>query len=260
MTTTVKKKTKEKEITVEERLKNVFKLQLIHSEIDKIKILRGELPLVVQDLEDVIAGLQTRIEKYEAEVKDLQDAISKKKIKIQEAEGLIQKYIKQQENVRNNREFDSLSKEIEYQKLDIELSQKRIGEYTDQIKNKKGLIDNAQELLKERKDDLAHKKDELENIVQETKNKEQGLGKQVKEQEDKISPRILQAYKRIRKNARNGLAVVTFERDACGGCHNKIPPQRQMDIRARKRIIVCEYCGRLLVDPEMEEEIQEEIK
>jgi uncharacterized protein len=242
------------EISIEERLKALFELQRIDSDIDKIKILRGELPLEVQDLEDELAGLETRITNLEEEIKGLDSAVAAKKNEITNANGLIKKYKEQQNNVRNNREYDSLSKEIEFQTLEIELCEKRIREFSAQIKSKKETIDSSKAHLHERMTDLKNKKKELEDIIADTQKEEQNLGKKSKEYEAIIEPRLIAAYKRIRGNARNGLAVVTVERDACGGCFNKIPPQRQLEIRSRKKIIVCEYCGRILVDKAFGEE------
>jgi uncharacterized protein len=242
------------EISVEEKLRTLFQLQVIHSEIDKIRTLRGELPLEVQDLEDEIAGLGTRIEKYNEEVKSLENNISGKKNEIVLAELQIKKYKEQQNNVRNNREFDSLSKEIEFQTLEIELCEKRIREFTNQIKEKKDIIEDSKKTLDEKKNDLDAKKAELDEIIGDTKKEEEDITNKSKGLESKIEERLLTAYKKIRKNARNGLAVVSVERDACGGCFNKIPPQRQLDIKSRKKIIVCEYCGRILVDNDILED------
>lgn len=236
------------EISTEEKLKALFELQRVDTEIDKIRILRGELPLEVQDLEDEIEGLETRIKNLEEEIKGLDSAIAAKKTEIANANSLIKKYTEQQNNVRNNREFDSLAKEIEFQTLEIELCEKRIREFTAQMKSKKETIDSSKAHLSERKTDLNNKKKELEDIIADTQKEEQQLAKKSKEFEGIVEGRLITAYKRIRGNARNGLAVVTVERDACGGCFNKIPPQRQLEIRSRKKIIVCEYCGRILVD------------
>jgi predicted nucleic acid-binding Zn-ribbon protein len=251
----VKTKTTEKsELSVEEKLRALFRLQKVNSEIDKIRTLRGELPLEVQDLEDEIAGLQTRVEKYHEEVKGLESAVGTKKNEIQEAQSLIDKYKEQQNNVRNNREYESLSKEIEYQTLEIELCEKRIKEYTGQVKDKNTIIEESKKTLDERLNDLNDKKSELDEIIKDTEKEEELLLNKRKDYESIIEERLLTAYKKIRKNARNGLAVVTVERDACGGCFNKIPPQRQLDIRSRKKIIVCEYCGRILVDIDLSTE------
>ncbi len=247
----MEKATETKEITVEEKLRALYDLQLVASEIDKIKTLRGELPLEVQDLEDDIAGLETRIEKYKADIASLDADVAAKKNEIVEAKALIEKYKEQQNNVRNNREYDALSKEIEFKGLEIELAEKRIKEFTFETKNKKEEADKASEYLADRKEDLNQKKSELEEIVSETKQEEEKLREKAKDIESKIETRLLTAFKRIRKNAKNGLAVVFVQRDACGGCFNKIPPQRQLDIRLRKKIIVCEYCGRILVDSEL---------
>ncbi len=256
--TEVKTKTTEKsELPVEEKLRALFRLQKVNSEIDKIRTLRGELPLEVQDLEDEIAGLQTRVEKYQEEVKSLESAVSAKKNEIVEAQSLIDKYKEQQNNVRNNREYESLSKEIEYQTLEIELCEKRIKEYTVQEKDKNSIIEESKKTLDERTSDLNDKKSELDEIIKDTEKEEELLMNKRKDYETIIEERLLTAYKKIRKNARNGLAVVTVERDACGGCFNKIPPQRQLDIRSRKKIIVCEYCGRILVDIDMSSEDEE---
>jgi hypothetical protein len=242
------------ELTIEEKLRALYKLQVINSEIDKIRTLRGELPLEVQDLEDEIAGLETRMEKLQEEIKSYDSAISGKKNDITNSKGLIKKYEEQQNNVRNNREFDSLSKEIEFQTLEIELSEKRIKEFTSQAKEKAEQIDEARKVLEERKHDLHLKKSELEDITADTQKEEEQLLQNRHEYEQIIEERLVTAYKKIRKNARNGLAVVSVERDACGGCFNQIPPQRQLDIRSRKKIIVCEYCGRILVDMDLVEE------
>ncbi|RIH67209.1 hypothetical protein D1164_01940 [Mariniphaga sediminis] len=244
-------KQEDKDISIEEKLRALHELQSVVSEIDKIKTLRGELPLEVQDLEDEIAGLRTRIVNLEDEIKTLETAINNKKIAIKDSESLIAKYTEQQNNVRNNREFDSLSKEIEFQTLEIELSEKRIKEYSVEMAEKKETIESSKSLLKEREEDLERKKSELNEITQETKIEEEKLKGKAEKIESFIEPRLLTAFKRIRKNARNGLSVVTIQRDACGGCFNKIPPQRQLDIASRKKIIVCEYCGRILVDKDI---------
>jgi uncharacterized protein len=238
----------EKDISIEEKLRALFELQSVVSAIDKIKILRGELPLEVQDLEDDITGLKTRLHNLDDEIRGHETAINNKKIAIKESQTLIAKYTEQQNNVRNNREFDSLAKEIEYQTLEIQLSEKRIKEFSAEMAIKKEAIDSSKELLNDRMDDLVRKNKELEEITEETKIEEDKLKAKSEKIESFIEPRLLTAFKRIRKNARNGLAVVTIQRDACGGCFNKIPPQRQLDIASRKKIIVCEYCGRILVD------------
>lgn len=236
------------ELSVEEKLKILYELQSVDSKVDNIKTLRGELPLEVQDLEDEIEGLETRINNLHKEVEEIDSMIVRKKQEIKEAETLIKKYEDQQSNVRNNREFDSISKEVEYQKLEIELCEKRIREFTQQGKDKKVAIEQAKTLLDERSIDLKNKKTELDDIISETQKEEDELNRRSEAYAEMIENRLYSAYKRIRANARNGLAVVTVKRDACGGCFNKIPPQRQLDIKIRKKIIVCEYCGRILVD------------
>jgi len=251
-----KVKSHDSEISVEDRLRALYGLQLVDSEIDKIKTLRGELPLEVQDLEDEIAGLETRLGNLKSEMLSLEKAIGKKNVEIAEAEALIKKYEDQQKNVRNNREYDSLSKEIEYQKLEIELFNKKIKEFIFQMDEKKAMIAEADTTLAERNGDLDNKKTELHEIISDTQKEEEGLYERLRKIESVIEERLLTAYKRIRSNARNGLAVVSIQRDACGGCFNQIPPQRQLDIKSRKKIIVCEYCGRILVDDEIIRESQ----
>jgi uncharacterized protein len=248
---TMDPKTSANEIPVEDRLRALFDLQKVVSDIDKIRTLRGELPLEVQDLEDELEGLETRIANLETEVKRLNDNILTKKNEIKDAGLLIKKYEAQQSNVRNNREFDSLTKEVEFQTLEIELCEKRIREFTVEMKSKSESVEVSKKILEERKGDLNAKKAELDEIVSETQTEEERLKVKTKEIETRIDDRLLTAFKRIRKNARNGLAVVTVARDACGGCFNKIPPQRHLDIQLRKKIIVCEYCGRILVDDQL---------
>jgi hypothetical protein len=251
-------KAESKDITVKEKLTALYNLQVVVSEIDKIKTLRGELPLEVQDLEDDIAGLETRIENFKTEIKESEDVISGRKLDIENSKKLIDQYKSQQDNVRNNREFDFLDKEIEFQGLEIELSEKKIREAQVLSKEKNEEMDVAVEQLSERRKDLEQKQEELEEIVSETRSEEENLREKAKEIEAHIEPRLLSAFKRIRKSARNGLAVVTVQRDACSGCFNKIPPQRQMDIRMSKKIIVCEYCGRIMIDSELTGEQQQQ--
>ncbi len=215
------------------------------------KTLRGELPLEVQDLEDEIEGLTHRITKYEDDIKALTESISKKKTGITDAETARTRFQAQLDEVRNNREYDLLSKEIEFQALEIELLNKKIGEDQRAIESKKEELAKATETLNERRDDLIVKKSELDEIIEETRLEEEQLREKAKALEIKIEPRLLTAFKRIRKNSRNGLGIVYVQRDACGGCFNKIPPQRQFDVRMRKKIIVCEYCGRIMIDPEL---------
>jgi predicted nucleic acid-binding Zn-ribbon protein len=241
----------EKEITIEDKLRSLYDLQKAVSKIDEIKILRGELPLEVQDLEDEIIGMNTRMENFDAEIDEITSTISSKKIEIEESRIKIARYKEQQDNVRNNREYDNLSKEIEFQSLEIELCEKRIREFTAALETKQAEQKITSDHLAERRLDLQQKKSELNEIVSETKQEEEKLREHAKEIESHIEARLLTAFKRIRKNARNGLAVVYVQRDACGGCFNKIPAQRQLDIRLRKKIIVCEYCGRILVDPQL---------
>ncbi|MEG2149820.1 MAG: C4-type zinc ribbon domain-containing protein [Bacteroidaceae bacterium] len=245
------KSSEPKELTIEQKLKALYQLQTMVSEIDKIKTLRGELPLEVQDLEDEVAGLSTRIEKIRADIAEQKASIASKKIEIETARASVEKYKVQQENVRNNREFDFLTKEIEFQTLEIELCDKRIKEFAEDEAAKSADVEKSATELDERKKDLEHKKNELDEIIAETKQEEEKLRDKAKVLETTIEPRLLQAFKRIRKNSRNGLGIVYVQRDACGGCFNKIPPQRQMDIRMRKKIIVCEYCGRIMIDPEL---------
>ena len=239
---------KMQELTVEEKLQNLYELQRIDTEIDKIKTLRGELPLEVQDLEDEIAGLETRIENLKVELGELDKTSSTRKMDIKKAEEAIKKYSEQLDNVRNNREYDALSKEIEFQKLEIELQEKRIPEAQKAKAEKEALMEESKKRYEDKVSDLEAKKGELNDIINETHKDEESLETKSEELAATIDERLLTAYRRIRSNARNGLAVVTVDRDACGGCFNKIPPQRQLDIRSRKKIIVCEYCGRILID------------
>ena len=248
MGTGKKKVIEVQDLPIEDKLKALYQLQRVHSEIDKINILRGELPLEVQDLEDEIEGLNTRVTNFQDELKQLETLVSNKKNEIINAQGLIKKYQEQQNNVRNNREYDSLSKEIEYQTLEVELFEKRIREFVAQSTEKQEAISIAQKMMEEREADLKSKQDELSEITSDTEKEEKQLLKKSAEIEAMIEPRLINAYKRIRSNARNGLAVVTVQRDACGGCFANIPPQRQLEIRSRKKVIVCEYCGRILVD------------
>lgn len=239
------------DLTVEQKLKTLFQLQTMLSKIDEIKTLRGELPLEVQDLEDEIAGLKTRIDRIKAEIAEYKSAIATKRVEIESAKASVAKYKEQQENVRNNREYDFLTKEIEFQSLEIELCEKRIKEFSAQEQVKSAEAGESTKALEERQKDLDVKKSELNEIIAETKQEEEKLRDKAKDLETKIEPRLLQSFKRIRKNSRNGLGIVYVQRDACGGCFNKIPPQRQLDVRSRKKVIVCEYCGRILIDPEL---------
>lgn len=239
------------EMSIEERLKNLYQLQTILSEIDNIRTIRGELPLEVQDLEDEVEGLRTRIENTTAEAEEIRKTLAALHGDIEVAKQKVDTYQQQLDNVRNNREYDLINKEIEYQKLEIQLAEKRINEAKIAEQRKQELIDKSQEELDNRMQDLELKKNELDEIVIETKADEDKLRDKAKMLELTIEPRILHAFKRIRKNSRNGLGIVYVQRDACGGCFAKIPPQRQLDVRMRKKVIVCEYCGRILIDPEL---------
>ena len=239
------------EMPVEERLKTLYQLQATLSSIDEKRALRGELPLEVQDLEDEIEGLTTRVDKIQHEINDFEQAISMKKGEIETAKTSVERYKNQLNDVKNNREYDTLSKEIEYQTLEIELCNKKIREATNRIEEKKVELAQNQDVISDRNQALEQKKMELEEIMEETRSEEEKLKARVKELEAKIEPRLLTSFKRIRKNARNGLGIVYVQRDACGGCFNKIPPQRQLDIKMHKKVIVCEYCGRILIDPEL---------
>ena len=242
---------KETEISVEEKLKNLYQLQTTLSAIDEKRALRGELPLEVQDLEDEIAGLKTRVEHIEKDINDIQQAVAQKQGEIKEAEESVERYKKQLDDVRNNREYDTLTKEIEFQSLEIELCNKKIKEANVKVEDKKRELTRTNDLINDRQQALDDKKNELDEIMQETREEEEVLKAKAAELETKIEPRLLSSFKRIRKNARNGLGIVYVQRDACGGCFNKIPPQRQLDIKMHKKIIVCEYCGRIMIDPEL---------
>lgn len=245
--------TQGKEISIEDRLIALYSLQKIDSQIDRIRIVHGELPLEVEDLEDEIAGLETRLNRHKEEIDVIDASIKGKRDAIKQSEMLIKRYEEQQLNVRNNREYDSLSKEIEFQGLEIQLLEKKIREHNADLELKKVSVEEAEKALSERNEDLAVKRKELKEIVSETEKEEEDLIRQSEDYTRQIEDRLLIAYKRIRKNALNGLAVVKVERDACGGCFNKIPPQRQLDIRMHKKVIVCEYCGRILVDTDIDE-------
>ena len=246
-----KKEINPAELPVEEKLKNLYQLQTMLSEIDRIRILRGELPLEVEDLEDEIEGLKTRIENTNEEVSQIRARINELKTKIELSTNKLNEYKSQLDSVRNNREYDTLNKEIEFQTLEVELAQKRIKEAQVAEKAKEELVEQSKQTLDERTQDLEVKKNELDEIVAETKADVEKLREKTKNLELQIEPRLLQSFKRIRKNTRNGLGIVYVQRDACGGCFAKIPPQRQLDVRMRKKIIVCEYCGRILIDPEL---------
>lgn len=245
------KKVAPEEMQVEDRLKLLYQLQTILSEIDRIRTLRGELPLEVEDLEDEIEGLKTRIEKAKEDIRVIRANINEFKSKAEMASSHIVKYKEQLDNVRNNREFDTLNKEIEFQGLEVELCNKRIRESQQAEKEKEELLAKSAATLEERERDLQIKQEELEEIVEETKADEERLREKAKDLELQIEPRLLMSFKRIRKSSRNGLGIVYVQRDACGGCFSKIPPQKQLDVRMRKKVIVCEYCGRILIDPEL---------
>lgn len=240
-----------KDLSVEEKLSTLYKLQTALSAIDEKRALRGELPLEVQDLEDEIEGLTTRFNKIENDIEDFRSAIAQKRNEIETAQASVDRYKSQLDEVRNNREYDTLSKEIEFQTLEIELCNKKIKEATVKVAERQEDLAKTKEIISERQEDLDHKREELAEIMQETREEEEELKAEAKDLETKIEPRLLDSFKRIRKGTRNGLGLVYVQRDACGGCFNKIPPQRQLDIKMHKKIIVCEYCGRILIDPEL---------
>lgn len=259
MATKKQKKDNNIDLSIEEKLSYLFKLQMYESETDSIKTLRGELPLEVEDLEDEIQGLEIRIEKFKQKVEVEKTNITEQKNKIVESQKLKSKYEEQIKDARNNREYESLSKEIEYQDLEIQLFEKKINESTEEVKTIEEQKEISLKALKEKKDELLNKNKELHDIEKETEKEEIKLNKKSEDVSKNIEPRLLAAYKRIRLNARNGLAVVRVERDACGGCFNKVPPQRQVDIRSHKKIIVCEHCGRILIDRPLSQTILEDM-
>jgi predicted nucleic acid-binding Zn-ribbon protein len=240
-----------KEVTIADKLDSLYALQMIDSEIDRIRTIRGELPLEVQDLEDEIIGLETRTQKVADELKELETEISDRKLATKDAENEIIKYKERQNNVRNNREFESLAKEIEYQELEIKLNEKKSKESKFRTEGKKEVLDEVSARLADRKNDLAIKKAELDAIVKETQKDEDRLTKSSDDAKKNIEERLVAAYSRLRLNSKNGLAVVPILRGACGGCFNKIPPQRQLDIVTKKKILVCEHCGRILAPTEV---------
>ena len=243
-------KIKEKiDASIEGKLRALYELQLIDSKIDRIRTIRGELPLEVQDLEDSVAGLETRVTNLTDELKELENQVSEKTQAIKDFKANIKKYEAQQGKVRNNREYDAITKEIEFQNLEIQLAEKRLKEYKFNIESKSEIVEKSQTEFSERKKDLKLKKSELDEIIAETEKEEKDLMKASLKSAEGIEERLVNAYKRVRANTRNGLAVVPVERDACGGCFNKIPPQKQLDIRMNKKILVCEHCGRIMVDP-----------
>jgi len=235
-------------VSVEDRLKALYQLQMIDSEVDKIRIVRGELPLEIEDLEDLIGGLQTRLEKLNSELDAINNEILTKKNANLDAEALVKKYEKQLKNIKNNREFSSLTKELEYKGLEIQLNEKHISEFQAKVLHKEEVINELKSQISDREDELSLKNKELAAIIKETEKEEKALLKKSEKAQAVIEERILSAYNRIRGKVRNGLAVVSVDRDACGGCFNQIPPQRQLDIQMHKKVIVCEHCGRILVD------------
>ena len=239
------------DLSVEEKLQTLYQLQTTLSAIDEKRALRGELPLEVQDLEDEIEGLNIRIAKIENEIEEFQNAVAQKKGEIEQAQESVERYKRQLDDVKNNREYDTLTKEIEFQSLEIELCNKKIREALAKVDDKKRELAHTHDMMDDRQSALEEKKNELDEIMQETREEEEKLKLIAKALETKIEPRLLSSFKRIRKNARNGLGIVYVQRDACGGCFNKIPPQRQLDIKMHKKVIVCEYCGRIMIDPEL---------
>ena len=239
------------DLTVEEKLKALYQLQTTLTAIDEKRALRGELPLEVKDLEDEIEGLNTRIEKIKGDIADFQAAITQKKGEINQAQTSVERYKTQLDQVKNNREYDTLSKEIEFQTLEIELCNKKIKEAQERIEFKQQDLAAAKAQLNDRTQALEEKRNELDEIMQETREEEDKLKAKAHDLETKIEPRLLTSFKRIRKSVRNGLGITAIQRDACGGCFNKVPPQRQLDIKMHKKIIVCEYCGRIMIDPEL---------
>ena len=239
------------DLTVEDKLKALYQLQLTLSQIDEKRALRGELPLEVEDLENEVEGLNVRLDKIQRDINDYEQAIMQRRADIEEAKASVERYNRQLDEVKNNREYDTLTKEIEFQELEIQLCEKKIKEAVQKVEERKRDMMRAEEQLNDRETALEDKRGELDEIMQETREEEEILKAKAKDYETRIESRLLQSFKRIRKNARNGLGIVYVQRDACGGCFNKIPPQRQLDIKMHKKIIVCEYCGRILVDPEL---------
>lgn len=242
---------KMEELSIAQKLLSLYNLQQICSQIDKIRVIRGELPNEVRDLEDALEGMKTRIEKYHEDISNLQAKSLEQDVKMKDALALINRYEEQQNNVRNNREYESLAKEIEFQKLEIQLAEKNKGKIANEIVNKTEEIAKCEEQLKEMDEVLHQKKAELDDIIADTEKEEEELNAQAEVLKEKVDERLLAAFERIRKNARNGLAIVQIEREACGGCFSKIPPQRQLDIRLHKKIIVCEACGRIFIDKQL---------
>jgi len=240
-----------KDLTVEEKLKALFQLQVTLSQIDEKRALRGELPLEVEDLENEVEGLSVRLDKITHEIEDLREAVKQRSADVEEAKESVERYNQQLNDVKNNREYDTLTKEIEFQSLEIELCKKKIREAEQRINDRERDKERVEDLINDREHDLEDKRGELDEIMQETREEEDILKAKAKDLELKIESRLLQSFKRIRKNARNGLGIVYVQRESCGGCFNKIPPQRQLDVKMHKKIIVCEHCGRILIDPEL---------
>jgi predicted nucleic acid-binding Zn-ribbon protein len=241
------------EITIANKLLSLYNLQQICSQIDKIRVVRGELPNEVRDMEDALEGMKTRIDKHNEELNELNKMIVSQDVKMKEAAALIKKYEEQQNNVRNNREYESLTKEIDYQKLEIQVAEKHKGKLATEVEVKTEDINVFEEKRKEIDEILNQKKNELEDIIADTEKEEQELIGKSEKLKKNVDHRLLNAFERIRNNARNGLAIVLIERDACGGCFSTIPPQRQLDIRLHKKIIVCEACGRIFIDKQLVE-------
>ena len=239
------------ELSVADKLKQLYELQLIDSEIDQIAVLKGELPMEVSDLEDEIAGLETRRNRLKTNIEGMEDDLAKHKANIKEAEGLIMKYEKQMDNVKNNREYDALSKELEMQRLEIQLSEKRSREGVGQLSSKKETFKNTEARLKSKQEELKDKKVELEKIIEKTEKEEAKLKKQSDKAQKGIAERLMKSYRKLRNAYRNGVAVATVQRDSCGGCFNKVPPQVQLEISMRKKVLACEHCGRILVDEDI---------
>lgn len=245
---------------VEERLKTLFELQTILTEIDRIRNVRGELPREVQDLEYTIEGLHSRINRFQGEIDDFQQKRTAEINKIENKKMLIDRYRQQLDNVRNSHEFDNLNKEIEYETLEIELGEKNVREIERSIDNRYADIENTEQQIADQTNILNEKKADLDTIVSETRNEEENLIARSKSLEPLVDERTLTAFKRIRKNARNGLGIVAVDRNACGGCFNRIPPQKQIEIKSHKKVIVCEYCGRIMIDPELAAEARDLVK
>ncbi len=246
--------------SVEDRLKTLYKLQLLHSDIRRIRAIRGELPKEVKDLSDAVIGLNSRIARFQGEIEDLKAKTIDEQNKIENKKILIDRYKQQLDNVRNNHEFDNLTKEIEYETLEIQLSEKNIGEFERQIENLNAEIDATEQNIADQTHLLDEKKADLDKLVSETRSEEEALLGKAKELEPEIDERTLTAFKRIRDKAHNGLGIVIVDRNACGGCFNRIPPQKQIEIKSHKKIIVCEYCGRIMIDPELADAVQAEVK